>query len=131
MGHSQFTKSEHISVRSCRNDVRNRVCTQTKSAVEVLVSKAIKVINKNAHDELVITRVLVVSHSSLLPCIRTNYFILRNEFNLAKVGFIPFLAVPATMDYLKRDYYVSMFVKEKKELCQAQRMVKQIVEEKK
>jgi hypothetical protein len=73
----------------------------------------------------------VVSHSSLLPCIRTNYFILRNEFNLAKVGFIPFLAVPATMDYLKRDYYVSMFVKEKKELCQAQRMVKQIVEEKK
>ncbi len=33
--------------------------------------------------------------------------------------FIPFLAIPATADYLKRDYYVSSFVKEKKELNQS------------
>lgn len=33
--------------------------------------------------------------------------------------FIPFLAIPATMDYFKRDYYVSSFVKERKELNQS------------
>jgi hypothetical protein len=39
--------------------------------------------------------------------------------------------VPATLDYIKRDFYVKSFVKEYAELANLQRSVKAIVNEKK
>ena len=52
------------------------------------------------------------------------YVVLRNRANIKRIGFIPSLALPATMDYLKRDYYVNLFPKEKKEIAKAKKMVK-------
>jgi hypothetical protein len=44
---------------------------------------------------------------------------------------LPFLAIPPTVDYFKRDYYVNYFPEEKKQLGRAKSVVNSIVDEKK
>ena len=42
----------------------------------------------------------------------------KKKLHLTKIGPIPMLIIPATCDYAKREYYVGMFPKEKKEFQQ-------------
>ena len=59
------------------------------------------------------------------------YQILKVRFRLTPVHFIPMLAVPVTVDYYKRDYYVKQFPKEYKDMKKSQKIVMQIIDEKK
>jgi hypothetical protein len=45
-----------------------------------------------------------------------TFMLVKKRLRLTLVHSIPFLAIPATMDYVKRDYYASMFKKERQEL---------------
>ena len=42
------------------------------------------------------------------------YMFFKKKLHLTKIGLIPMLIIPATLDYIKREYYVGMFPKEKK-----------------
>jgi hypothetical protein len=45
------------------------------------------------------------------------YTLFKNKLGLKHIGFIPvFFFIPATCDYLKRDFYTKSFVKESNEL---------------
>ena len=60
------------------------------------------------------------------------YTLCKNKLGLKHIGFVPvFFAVPATLDYIKRDFYIKSFAKEYAELSALQRSVKNIVDEKK
>ena len=51
------------------------------------------------------------------------YFLLKNKFRLTLMHAIPFLAIPPTMDYYKRDHYVSQFPEDKKALSKSTEVV--------
>ena len=51
------------------------------------------------------------------------YTAVKNRYQLSMMQFLPFLAIPATCDYFKRDYYVNCFPKERKEMKQATTVV--------
>ena len=59
------------------------------------------------------------------------YIVARRKWAIKPYTIIPFMALPATMDYIKREYYVGSFVEEKKKLTQVRKIVHSIVEEKK
>ena len=48
------------------------------------------------------------------------YVLVKNRFRLTLVHAIPFLAIPPTIDYFKRDYYVSSFAEDKKAFNKSQ-----------
>ena len=45
-----------------------------------------------------------------------TYLTVRNRFKLKLVHLVPMFAIPVTLDYMKRDFYVKKFPKEYKEL---------------
>ena len=55
----------------------------------------------------------------------------RRRWALAPYTVIPFMALPATLDYVKREYYVGSFQEDKKKLTQVRKTVHAIVQEKK
>ena len=55
----------------------------------------------------------------------------RRRWTLKPYTIIPFMSLPVTMDYVKREFYVGSFVEEKRKLIQVRKTVHQIVEEKK
>lgn len=55
----------------------------------------------------------------------------RRRFTLKPYTIIPFMSLPVTMDYVKREFYVGSFVEEKRKLTQVRKTVHSIVEEKK
>lgn len=59
------------------------------------------------------------------------FSILKRRYGYKPYTIIPFMSLPATMDYIKREYYVGSFVEEKKKLSSVRKTVHQIVEEKK
>ena len=59
-----------------------------------------------------------------------TYLLVRNRLKLKLFHLVPMFAIPVTLDYMKRDYYVKMFGKEYKELCDNQKVVQQIIKEK-
>ena len=50
---------------------------------------------------------------------------------LALMHFVPFLAIPPTADYIKREWYVSSFKNERAELKKSKKVLDQIMAEKK
>ena len=44
---------------------------------------------------------------------------------------LPFMIVPGTLDYFKREYYVKQFKKDRDELLKHRRIVQEIINEKK
>ena len=44
------------------------------------------------------------------------FMMLRERWRLKTISLLPFMALPASFDYIKRDYYTNLFVKERKEL---------------
>eukprot|EP00347_Sterkiella_histriomuscorum_P001492 403371827 len=59
------------------------------------------------------------------------YFGLKRKYKLMPYTIIPFMAIPATLDYTKREFYVGSFKEEKKRLSQTRKIVHNIVQEKK
>jgi hypothetical protein len=55
----------------------------------------------------------------------------RRRWALKPYSIIPFMSLPVTMDYVKREYYVGSFQEDKKKLTQTRKVVAAIVEEKK
>lgn len=58
------------------------------------------------------------------------YGVLKNRLRLSAVSFLPFLAIPPTLDYFKRDYYVKSFAEENKQLAKNRAVVTSILDEK-
>ena len=61
----------------------------------------------------------------------TLFVILRRKFRMQWLTFVPFLMIPITLDYLKRDYYIKMEKKDYKEFQGATKTVRAILTEKK
>ena len=59
------------------------------------------------------------------------YRLIRKRLQLSAMHALPFLAIPPSLDYLKREYFVSKFPEDKKALKQAKQAVTQILDEKK
>ena len=59
------------------------------------------------------------------------YMFFKKRLNLTKIGPIPMLIIPATCDYIKREYYTGLFPKERKEFMETQKIVQSIIDEKK
>ena len=59
------------------------------------------------------------------------YFIVRRRYKLQLIHIFPFMMIPTTLDFLKRDYYVKQFKEENKVLCEKRKIVTQIIAEKK
>jgi hypothetical protein len=47
----------------------------------------------------------------------------RRRWALKPYSIIPFMALPVTMDYIKREYYVGSFQEDKKKLTQTRKTV--------
>jgi len=58
------------------------------------------------------------------------YVLLRRRLKITLIHALPFLAIPPTVDYFKRDYYVNFFPAEKKELGKSKAVVNSILDEK-
>jgi len=85
----------------------------------------IKLLNMLSHEYL-------WSPTPIYYCMAVFLFsVCRRKWALKPYTIIPFMALPATMDYVKREYYVGSFVEEKKKLTQVRKTVHAIVEEKK
>ena len=68
------------------------------------------------------------SPTPIYYCITVVLFMYsRRKWALKPYTFIPFMGLPATMDYIKREYYVGSFVEDKKKLTQVRKTVDQIV----
>lgn len=48
-------------------------------------------------------------------CTFATFVIVRKKFRLQWATMLPFLMVPVTLDYLKRDYYIKLDKKDYKE----------------
>ena len=60
------------------------------------------------------------------------FFLLRKRQKWAYWHLVPFMIVPTTLDYVKREYYVSMVEeKDRKELNERRQLIQQIIAEKK
>ena len=78
-----------------------------------------------------------LSHDYLWSCTKTYYYVTaifyiccKQYFRLTLTHSLPFLAIPPTLDYFKREYYVSSFREEQKQFHQSQSVVNQILSEK-
>ena len=58
------------------------------------------------------------------------YVLTKKRFRMTSVQFLPFLALPPTFDYIKRDHYTSKFPDEKGQLTKTTAVVNSILEEK-
>ena len=59
-----------------------------------------------------------------------SYLTVKNRFKLKLIHLVPMFAIPVTLDYMKRDFYVKKFPKEYKELQDNQKVVQSIIKEK-
>jgi len=60
-----------------------------------------------------------------------GFLLAKNRYRLQPITFLPFLMIPATLDYLKRDYYIKLEKKDYDEFKRATTVVRQILGEKK
>ena len=59
------------------------------------------------------------------------YKLTRRRLGFTIIHSLPFLAIPPTMDYFKREHYVKQFPEDQKMLKQTKTTVNQILDEKK
>ena len=64
------------------------------------------------------------SPTPIYYCITVVLFMFaRRRWALTPYSIIPFMALPVTMDYIKREYYVGSFQEDKKKLTQTRKTV--------
>ena len=64
------------------------------------------------------------SPTPIYYCITVVLFMFaRRRWALKPYSIIPFMALPVTMDYIKREYYVGSFQEDKKKLTQTRKTV--------
>ena len=51
------------------------------------------------------------------------FILAKRRYSLKPYTIIPFLSIPATMDYVKREFYVGSFQEDKKKLTQTRKVV--------
>ncbi|CAI2380458.1 unnamed protein product [Moneuplotes crassus] len=59
------------------------------------------------------------------------FYFLSKRYNFHSLTIIPFLAIPPTLDFIKREFYVSNFPEEKKKLNESRKIMSQILKHKK
>ena len=59
------------------------------------------------------------------------FLFVRNKMKMQMYNVIPFMIIPVTMDYLKREFFTSSFTKDKVELNKRKKVVQKIINEKK
>ena len=59
------------------------------------------------------------------------FILIKKRYSLKPYTIIPFMTIPITMDYVKREFYVSSFKEDKTKLSKVRRSVQQIIDQKK
>ena len=68
------------------------------------------------------------SPTPIYYCSTVVLFIMaRRRWALKPYTIIPFMSIPVTLDYIKREFYVGSFVEDKKKLTAVRKVVHQIV----